>query len=104
ARLAEHGLHTTGYLVQSMAAEGIEMLVGVVNDRQFGPVVACGAGGVLVELVRDLAVRLTPIARREARAMIDELRVRPLLSGYRGGPVGDVDALADVIVRVAALV
>ena len=103
-RLAEHGLAPTGYLVQRMAPAGIEMLVGVVHDRRFGPVVACGAGGVLVELVKDLAVRLTPIARAEAHAMIDELRVRPLLSGYRGGPLGDVDALADVIVRVGALV
>jgi len=70
-------------------------------EAQFG---VPGAGGVLVELVKDLSVRLTPISRGEARAMIDELRVRPLLSGYRGGPARDVEALVDVIVRVAALV
>jgi acyl-CoA synthetase (NDP forming) len=103
-RLAAGGRSPTGYLVQQMAADGIEMLVGVVADRQFGPVVACGAGGVLVDLVKDLSVRLTPISHGEARAMIDELRVRPLLAGYRGEPPGDVETLADVIVRVGTMV
>ena len=104
ARLEAAGHPPTGWLVQRMAPEGVEMIVGVVHDRQFGPVVACGAGGVLVELLRDVSVRLTPITPSEARAMIDELRTRPLLGGYRGSPPRDVAALADVIVRVGALV
>jgi acyl-CoA synthetase (NDP forming) len=103
-RLAAAGTAPEGYLVQRMAAEGLEMIVGVVHDRQFGPVVACGAGGVLVELIKDVSVRLTPLSPREARSMIDELRTAPLLTGYRGGPGRDVAALADVIVRVGALV
>jgi acyl-CoA synthetase (NDP forming) len=103
-RLAVAGMALQGYLVQGMAAEGVEMIVGVVHDRQFGPVVACGTGGVLVELIRDVSVRLTPISPREARSMIDELRTAPLLAGYRGSPERDVAALADVIVRVGALV
>jgi acyl-CoA synthetase (NDP forming) len=104
ARLEAAGHPPTGYLVQRMAAEGVEMLVGVVHDREFGPVVACGAGGVLVELLGDVSVRLTPITPGEARAMIDDLRTRPLLAGYRGSPPRDAAALADVIVRVGALV
>jgi acyl-CoA synthetase (NDP forming) len=91
-------------LVQRMAAEGAEMIVGVVHDEQFGPVVACGAGGVLVEMIKDVSVRLTPLSRRDATEMVDELRTRPFLSGYRGSPGRDVPALVDAILRVGALV
>jgi acyl-CoA synthetase (NDP forming) len=87
-----------------MAEDGVEMIVGVVHDEQFGPVVACGAGGVLVELIRDVSVRLTPLSRHDARQMVDELRTRPLLSGYRGSPTRDVSALVDAVLRVGALV
>jgi acetate---CoA ligase (ADP-forming) len=87
-----------------MASEGVEMIVGVVHDRLFGPVIACGAGGVLVELIKDVSVRLAPISRHDAVQMVDELRTRPLLAGYRGSPARDVEALIDAILRVAALV
>ena len=80
------------------------MIVGVLHDEQFGPVVACGAGGVLVELIKDVSVRLTPLSRHDAQEMVDELRTRPLLSGYRGSPPRDVPALVDAVLRVAALV
>jgi len=80
------------------------MIVGVVHDPQFGPVVACGAGGVLVELLKDVSVRLTPLSRGEAEEMVRELKTFPLLEGYRGGPLCDVSALVDTVVRVGALV
>jgi acetyl coenzyme A synthetase (ADP forming)-like protein len=92
------------FLVQAMAPAGVEMLVGVVHDSQFGPVVAVGAGGVLVELLRDVSVRLTPLAESDAAEMLRELKTYPLLSGYRGDTAHDVRALADAILRVGALV
>lgn len=93
-----------GFVVQRMALPGTEMIVGVVHDPQFGPVVAVGAGGVMVELMRDVSVRLTPLSREDAFAMVRELKTYPLLEGYRGSPPRDTAALEDVILRIAALV
>lgn len=104
AQLLAAGTPVTGFIVQRMSMPGVEMIVGVVHDRQFGPVVACGAGGVLVELIKDVAVRLTPFSRRDAEEMVRELRSYAMLTGYRGGPAGDVAALIEVILRVGALV
>jgi len=97
-----HGM-PKGFLVQQMARPGAEMIVGVVHDPQFGPVIACGAGGVMVELVKDVSVRLTPLSHENAHAMIRELRTYPLLEGYRGSPKRDVAALEDVLLKVGAL-
>jgi acyl-CoA synthetase (NDP forming) len=80
------------------------MIVGVAHDPQFGPVVACGAGGVLVELIKDVSVRLTPLSVEDAAAMIRELRTFPLLEGYRGSPPRDVRALEEILLRIGALV
>jgi acetyl coenzyme A synthetase (ADP forming)-like protein len=93
-----------GFQVQRMAPAGVEMIVGVVHDRQFGPVLACGAGGTLVELLKDVSVRLTPLAAQDAEEMIRGLKTYPLLTGYRGGPVHDVRAMVDVVLRVGTLV
>jgi acyl-CoA synthetase (NDP forming) len=97
------GHSPTGFVVQRMAGPGVEMLVGVVNDRQFGPTVACGAGGTVVELLKDVAVRLAPLTRADASSMLRELRSFPLLDGYRGAPRLAVDALEDVLLRISAL-
>lgn len=94
----------TGFLVQQMAPPGAEMIVGVAHDKQFGPVVACGAGGVMVELIKDVAVRLTPLSCEDASEMVRELKTFPLLEGYRGTPRRDIAALEDVILRIGALV
>jgi acyl-CoA synthetase (NDP forming) len=98
------GVEPSGFVVQRMAPPGVEMLVGVVNDRQFGPTVACGAGGSQVELLKDLSVRLTPVTPSDATGMLGELRCYPLLTGYRGAPRCDVAALEDVLLRIGALV
>jgi acyl-CoA synthetase (NDP forming) len=103
-QLRSAGQAPAGILVQRMAPAGLEMIVGVVHDRQFGPVVACGAGGVLVELMKDVSVRLTPLSERDAQDMIAELKTYPLLNGYRGGQACDVPALVEAILRVGALV
>jgi acyl-CoA synthetase (NDP forming) len=97
--LAEHFDTLDGYVVQRMAEPGVEMLVGVLADERLGPVVACAAGGEAVQEIADVQVRLAPLARAEATAMVRGLRTSALLDRERA----DVNALADVIVRVAAL-
>jgi acetyl coenzyme A synthetase (ADP forming)-like protein len=104
ARMRAIGACLEGVLLQREVRGGIEALVGVTTDPTFGPLVVCGFGGVLVELVRDVAFHLTPVADVDARNMLDGLRARKLLDGYRGMPAGDRDALAEIIMRVSALV
>jgi acyl-CoA synthetase (NDP forming) len=98
------GHEVKGFLVQRMVPPGVEMLVGVTHDPLFGPVVACGAGGMAVELLRDVAVRITPLTDRDAREMVRSLATFPLLQGYRGSPPGDVAALEEMILRVGTMV
>ena len=95
--------HIDGVLVQPMIAGGTEMIVGVKSDPVVGPAVVCGFGGVLVEVMRDVAVRVPPFDVREAEAMLAELRGAALLRGVRGRPAADVAAIADVLVKIAAL-
>jgi acyl-CoA synthetase (NDP forming) len=92
------------YLVQRMVGGGVELLVGVVHDASFGPVVACGAGGTAVELLKDVAVRITPLTDRDAAEMVRSLQTFPLLDGYRGAPKSDVAALEQLLLRVSAMV
>jgi len=98
------GHPVTAFQVQPMIPAGVEMIVGVVQDAHFGPVLACGAGGTATELLKDVAVRITPISRGEAGRMVRSLKTFPLLDGYRGAPRADVGALEDVLLRVSALV
>lgn len=102
--LASQGHSPIGFLVQRMAERGVEMLVGVVHDPQFGPVVACGAGGVQVELLRDVSIRLTPLSREDAAEMIMSLKTYPLLTGFRGSVPCDVAALEDGLLRVSTMI
>jgi acyl-CoA synthetase (NDP forming) len=92
-----------GVLVQRMVAGGTEMILGVKSDPLFGPAIVCGFGGVFVEVMRDVSVRVPPLDATEAQAMVDELRGRPLLSGVRGRPPADLAALRDTLVRLATL-
>jgi acyl-CoA synthetase (NDP forming) len=102
-RLVSTGQKVLAFMVQRMAPPGVEMLVGVVQDRHFGPVVAVGASGRAMELVKDAQVRLTPLSRTDAAGMIRSLVTYPLLDGYRGATPVDVAALENVLVRVAAM-
>jgi acetyl coenzyme A synthetase (ADP forming)-like protein len=102
-RLTAVGLPPTGFLVQQMVTGGVEMIVGLIQDPSFGPVVACGAGGVLTELLHDVSVRLTPLSEDDLSEMPRELRTYPLLTGYRGTPPCDVTALEDVLRRISVL-
>ena len=103
ARATADGAGDVRLLVQQMVPAGVRMLVGVVGDPQFGPLLVCGAGGVEAELVRDVAVRLTPVARGDIHAMVRELRTFPRLDGYRGAPPTDIAALEDILGRVGAM-
>lgn len=102
--VAALGHQVEGFLVQRMVPSGVELIVGVVHDPLFGPVVACGAGGTAVELTRDLAVRITPLTDGDARDMLRSLRVYPLLEGFRGAPAAKVPAVEELLLRVSALV
>jgi len=93
----------TGILVQQMIMGGVEMLVGAVHDPTFGPLIVCGSGGVLVDLLADAAFRLHPVTAEDAAEMIREVRGSRLLRGYRGAPPADETALRDVVLRVSAL-
>jgi acetate---CoA ligase (ADP-forming) len=102
--LAQSG-HTLDCLtVQPMAPPGVDLIVGVVHDHTFGPVLACGAGGTTVELIKDVAVRITPLTDVDAREMVRSLKLFPLLDGYRGTPHYDVGAVEDVLLRLSAMV
>ncbi len=92
-----------GVLVQRMAPAGKELLLGMVRDEQFGPMVLVGFGGIYVEVLKDTAARLCPITTDDARAMLGELRMAPLLCGVRGEPAVNVDALAETMARFACL-
>ncbi|MDX1658582.1 MAG: GNAT family N-acetyltransferase [Nitriliruptorales bacterium] len=105
-RLEEEGMeeHGGSFLVQEMVQDGVEMMVGVSHDPSFGPLVMVGHGGTLVELVRDVSVRVTPLTDRDVDEMLSALRTEPLLTGYRGSPPMDVDALKDLLFRINAMV
>jgi acetyl coenzyme A synthetase (ADP forming)-like protein len=98
------GYDCTGFVVQPMVPAAPELIMGMVHDPAFGPVIACGAGGIGAELLRDVAVRIAPVTGRDAAAMIRELRTFPLLNGYRGAQACDVGALEDIILRLSAMV
>jgi acyl-CoA synthetase (NDP forming) len=87
-----------------MISEAVEMFVGITNDPNFGPLLACGIGGALVELLRDVSVRLTPLTDADAHQMVRSLRTFPVLDGYRGEPKRDVKALEEVMLRLSQLV
>ena len=101
---AKKGSPVEAYQVQLMVAGGVEMLVGVVQDQHFGPVLACGAGGTATELLKDVSVRITPITRGEAVRMVRSLKTFPQLDGYRGAPKADVASFEEVLLLVSALV
>ena len=98
------GITLERVLLQREVRGGIEALVGVTTDPTFGPLLVCGLGGVLVELIKDVSFRLTPVSDVDAAEMLSKLRSARLLDGYRGNPAGDRAALIDVILRVSALV
>jgi acetate---CoA ligase (ADP-forming) len=93
-----------GFLIQEMVGDGVEMVVGVTHDRTFGPILLTGMGGTLVELLKDVSVRIHPLTDVDVDEMLTGLRGYPLLTGYRGSQSVDVDTFKTLLFRVSALV
>ena len=96
-RKADPKAKITGYLVQEMVG-GIEMIVGCQDDPIYGPVVLIGAGGILVELMRDVSMRLLPVNAEDVRSMLGEIKAAKLLQGFRGSKPADVEAMVKAVV------
>ncbi len=93
-----------GVSVQTMARPGVEVIIGMSKDAQFGPVLMFGLGGVLVEILKDVAFRIVPLVKRDAKEMIREIKGFPLLQGYRGSDPVDVDNLESMLLKVSEFV
>ena len=102
ASVTAAGYEAHGFMVQPMIPDGVELIVGMVEDASFGPVVACGAGGTNTELLKDVAVRITPVTDRDAAEMLRALKLYPLLTGYRGSAPCDIAAVETLLLRVSA--
>jgi acyl-CoA synthetase (NDP forming) len=92
-----------GALIQPMATGGRELIVGGRQDAQFGPVVLVGLGGIFVEIFGEVSVRVAPVSRREALAMIEELRGAAIFRGARGTRPSDIDGVVQVLLRLSQL-
>jgi acetyl coenzyme A synthetase (ADP forming)-like protein len=93
-----------GIIVQHMIRNGVELMIGVAEDPLFGPLIAFGLGGIYVEVLADVAFRVTPLTDRDAEEMIRSIRGYRLLDGYRGHPPADVKAIEEVLLRVSRMV
>ena len=93
-----------GVSVQKMARPGVEVIIGMSKDAQFGPVVMFGLGGILVEILKDVSFRIVPLTRRDAGEMIREIKGYPLLEGYRGQEPVDVSNLEELLLKVSDFV
>ena len=92
-----------GFIVEEQA-QGVEMIVGALNNPSFGPLVLVGMGGVHAEIFRDVARRYAPIDADTAREMVGGLKAARVLQGYRGDPPCDIDALCDIVARVSWMI
>ena len=93
-----------GISVQPMAPPGIEVIIGMSTDPQFGPVIMFGLGGVLVEILKDVSFRIVPVTRRDAAEMVREIKGYPVLAGFRGQKPASVPALEELIVKVSQFI
>lgn len=101
AQQAEPKATIEGVSVQRMARPGVEVIIGMTKDPQFGPVLMFGLGGVLVEVLKDVAFRVVPLTPRDARQMVREIKGFPILEGYRGQEPADLEALERILVRLS---
>lgn len=104
AKKAEPKATIEGVAVQRMERAGTEVIVGMTTDPQFGPVMMFGLGGVMVEILKDVAFRVVPINERDARQMIDEIKGKPLLDGYRGSEPADIGKLRELLLKVSSFI
>jgi acyl-CoA synthetase (NDP forming) len=104
AKKANKKADIQGVSVQKMAKPGVEVIMGMSKDAQFGPVLMFGLGGVFVEVLKDVAFRIVPLARRDASQMIREIKGYPLLEGYRGQEPANITALEDLLLKLSTFV
>jgi len=103
ARRYKPNASITGVLVQKMAPQAIEVIIGAIKDPQFGQTVMFGIGGIFVEIMKDVAFRVAPITKTDAMQMIHEIKAYPMLKGYRNLPLADEEAIAETLLRVSEL-
>jgi len=93
-----------GVLVQEMAPQSTEVIVGATKDPQFGPTLMFGLGGIFVEILKDVTFRIAPVTEDEAREMITAVKAYPLLKGYRNTPPADIEAIVEILLNTSRLV
>jgi acetate---CoA ligase (ADP-forming) subunit beta len=93
-----------GVSVQPMAKPGLEVIIGMSKDAQFGPVLMFGLGGIFVEIIKDVSFRIVPLQKRDAKEMVREIKGFPLLNGYRGSEPVDIANLENLLLKVSAFV
>ncbi|HLN88807.1 MAG TPA: acetate--CoA ligase family protein [Candidatus Binatia bacterium] len=93
-----------GVLVQEMAPQSTEVIIGGIKDPQFGQTIMFGLGGIFVELLKDVSFRVAPITTEDAKEMIVKLKAYPLLNGYRNTPSADIDALVAILCNTSSLI
>jgi len=97
------GAAITGVLIQEMLKNGTEVIVGMSRDPQFGPVILFGLGGIFVEVLKDVSLRVLPITRFDAEEMVKEIKGYRILEGYRERPKADVEAIVDILLKVSKM-
>ena len=97
------GVEVKGILLEKMVPKGVELIVGLQNDSQFGPVIMVGLGGIMTEVMKDVAFRMLPITTSDAKSMINELKGSKLLKGFRGSAPIDLNMVANMLVRIGKL-
>ncbi len=104
ARRNNPGAVIHGVSVQRMAPPGVEVIVGMWKDAQFGPVLMFGLGGILVEILKDVSFKIAPLTRKDAREMIREIKGYPVLQGYRAQTPVDISSLEELLLQVSSFV
>ncbi len=97
------GVHVKGVLLEKMVLQGVELIIGLQNDPQFGPVIMVGLGGVLTEIFKDVAFRMLPITVDDAKSMLTELKGSKILQGYRGTKPIDLNMLAKALIQIGKI-
>ena len=97
------GVEVKGILLEKMVDKGVELIVGLQNDSQFGPVIMVGMGGILTEVMKDVAFRMLPISTSDAKSMLNELKGSKMLKGFRGSKPIDLNMLSKALVQIGKL-
>ncbi len=97
------GIHVKGILLEKMVPKGVELIIGIQNDSQFGPIIMVGLGGIMTEIMKDVAFRMLPITTSDAKSMINELKGSKLLKGFRGSKPIDLNMVAKMLVQIGKL-